>query len=83
MTIKELSKLLILCRKHGVEKLKLGDVEFSINPSFLTHTTSKSKTHTTATPVYSPGGVTEDIKIETEELTHEQLLFYSAGSDPQ
>lgn len=75
--LKQLDKLFTLCRKHGVEKVKLGDMEFELTGAAPIATaparTSKSKSMD-AGP-FDPG------PIPTEGITpsEEDLLFWSAS----
>ena len=73
-TIKDLEKLLKLCRKQGVKEIKLGEIAFSLGD--LPHEES----------VGSIDGAPVSDKYENfpqGELTPEQLMFYSAGGLPE
>lgn len=77
-SIKDLDRILVLCRKRGVRSIKIDNVEFQLDDSMPQE--SKSRNTSKVTPTYAPGGITEDTKITTETLEGDQLLFYS--SDP-
>lgn len=82
-SIKDLEKVIKLCRKLGVNAIKIDGVEFAL--STLNHSV-KPKTFSdiaTSTSSFVPNGITEDMKIVTDELTDEQLLFYSATGNEQ
>lgn len=76
----ELEKLLAVCRKNGVSSVKIDNVEFHIHPDHLSPPKAKKATKANTTvPTYTPGGITVDTKIDMpDELTPEQLMFYSA-----
>lgn len=59
----ELQKILKLCRKQGVTEIKLGDVSISFGPL-------PKKAQDAADDLDEP---------ETDELTPEQLIYFSAG----
>lgn len=81
-SIKDLNKIMLLCRKNGVRSMKIDGVEFIMedvsyqDPKAIKH----QVTGVQALPeTYAPGGINADSKIQTpDELTPEQLLFYSA-----
>lgn len=73
-SLKELDKLIALCRKRGVNNIKIDNIELELGSAPI-KTKSAQKL-----PVYTPGGVDEFTKVETDELTPEQLLYYSSGS---
>ncbi len=77
-SLKELDKLMLLCRKRGVKAIKIDNIEFTIEIDEPVHSHIAS-----ALPeIYTPGGISESTKIETPDiLTDEQLLFYSAGTN--
>lgn len=63
--LKDLQALLKLCRKQGVTSIKIGSAEihFGDLPKRASGTSDEESTDETA----------------TDELTPEQLMFYSAG----
>lgn len=65
--LKELQALLKLCRKQGITEIKLGDV--SVKFGDLPKKSSESEE-------------SED-EIPTDELTPEQLMFFSVGGANQ
>jgi len=73
-SLKELDKLMLLCRKRGVLTIKVDNIEFRLDDQPI----QAKPTQPMATTVYQ--GITEDTKIDTpDSLTEEQLMFYSAG----
>lgn len=77
--LKELQKLIQLCRKQGVDKLKLGETEIWLGAVPYKHT--KDTSVDTYKSAFDPGQlVPMDEKIATQELTEEELLYYSADS---
>lgn len=74
-SLKDLEKLVKLCRKVGIDAIKIDNIEFA-----LAHQPTKLKATTIAPAAYAPGGITEDTRIDMpDELTQEQLLMWSAG----
>lgn len=74
--LKELEKLLKLCRKQGVLEIKLGSVELKLGELPSEETLgSQAKDESLSKDPYAhfPEG----------ELTPEQLMFYSAGGVPE
>lgn len=61
----ELQKLLKLCRKQGVQDIKLGDCHITFGELPRKQAAS-----------------TESDDPETEELTPEQMMFFSVGGAP-
>lgn len=90
-SLKELKKLLTLCRQQGVQSIKLGEVEFHLGA--LPKKRSKAididafpeadikipQFQAIDKPIINPevNQYVEDA-IQTDELTEEQLMFYSA-----
>jgi hypothetical protein len=83
-TIKDLNKILKLCRKYSVSSIKLGDVEFQlvamppakeVNTKDFTNLELPPEAHIPV-PQYQVSPEAE--KILTEALTEEQLLLWSA-----
>lgn len=79
--LKELRKLIAVCRETGVEAITIDGIEMKFGWLEPETKSPKSKeTTTTTAPTYAPGGITDTTKILTEELTEDQLLYYSAVS---
>lgn len=75
-SLKDLQKLVHLCRKQGVTEIKLGSVELKLGelPKSETATSQVQDVIPTDNPYADfPDG----------ELTPEQLMFYSAGGKPE
>lgn len=71
--LKDLEKLLKLCRKQGVTKLSMGDVTLELGEM----------------PQQTNESIVEEIdpanpyaNFPQGDLTPEQLMFYSSGGDP-
>jgi hypothetical protein len=86
MDLKELKKLIRICREGGVEAIKTSEVELHLGPTPVINKVTKQVLSETAeealkVPVYSPGAP-PDAKIAVDDtwdsLTDEQKLFYSA-----
>ena len=67
--LKELEKLIKLCRKTGIDTISLDGITFSLG--------TQPQPMGANTKLNGPY-ITEDTKILTSELTPEQLMFYSA-----
>jgi hypothetical protein len=64
--LKELEALLTLCRKQGVTELTIGDCSLKLGELPPPKSRKKHK----------------DEAFTSDELTDEQLMFYSAGGPP-
>lgn len=73
--LKDLQKLIQLCRKLGVDAFEVGDIKMNLGPEPIKYKASPKQTVQAA---LAPGGITEDTKIETDVLTAEQMLFWSS-----
>lgn len=73
-SLKDLEKLLKLCRKQGVQEIKLGAVEIKLGD--LPSEPSKYSDDPEATAANPLAGFPDGM------LTPEQLMFYSAGGSP-
>ena len=87
-SFKDLEKLIKLCQKTGVDAIKIDGIEMSIRP-YVKPTVKRS---IRPTETFAVGGIDENTKIipntipdpiETDELTDDQLLFYSATGEVQ
>lgn len=88
-TIKELESVLKLCRKQGVTDIKIDGIELHILPQ----TQGKMKSPQQRgiefpdLPMITPGNITETtpiaeaVQIATDELSEEELLFYSSRQE--
>ena len=77
MTIKDqkdLAKLIALCRKTGVQSIRVDNIEFHLGerPQIL------SSSPRAALPKASPTSSGPDI-IESDEMTEDQLLMWSVN----
>lgn len=84
--LKDLKKLIQLCRTTGIEAIEVDGVKMNLGPTpviYKQHKTPTTSSKDTITTI-APGSITEEIQIPTTGLTDEQLLFYSAqGHDHQ
>ena len=81
-SLKELDKLMVLCRKRGVKSITLDGITFVMSDE--EPVTYKSKLDPQIVPGLEESVYTqnEHLKIETPDaLTQEQLLMWSVGSD--
>lgn len=80
--LKDLKKLIDLCQKNGVEAIEVDGVKMNLRPVHKPAATRKSR-KVVERPMTTDG--TEDLSdvIETDELTPEQMLFWSAGQAPE
>lgn len=72
--LKDLEKLLKLCRKQGVTDIKLGSVELKLGDL----PTERTEASTNVVPTANPFANFPD-----RILTEEELLFYSSGGTPE
>jgi hypothetical protein len=68
MEVKELDKLISLCRKRGVLKLKMGDIELEL--SEVVPPPHPKQTSTALDTAEKPW----------DQLSDEEKMFYSSGS---
>ena len=83
--IKDLKQVIDLCRKTGVDIIKIDNIEIVLGAKTTTPVKPKRAAAidsyiSETTKSFAPGGITEDLNIPTDGLTSEQLLFGS--SDP-
>ncbi len=89
-SVKELEKLLKLCRKQGVTSIKMDGVELSLGPlpkaPSVPSRTIDNEVFPEATltvPAYNGPENTEPDKVDMPDaLNPEQMLFYSTSTDP-
>lgn len=74
--LKQLDKIIGLCRKRGVKSIKIDNVELTLSDDAPIKNVRSSKTSSKTHE--SPTGN----ELETSELTEEQLLFYSVQDIP-
>lgn len=74
-SIKDLEKLLKLCRKQGVTEIKFGSVEFKLGDLPF----EQGRMH----PAAESSTDNPYANFPDGELTPEQLMFYSAGGLPE
>lgn len=78
-SLKELEKLMILCRKRGVDSIKIDNIEFRLSDEPVK--VQRQSLQDKALPGATDKTIDADTKIETPgDLTPEQLLFYSTQS---
>lgn len=82
--LKQLDKLMLMCRKRGIQSITVDGVTFHMSDLAPEMKTVFAGYNTLAntTNTVSPGGITADTKITTDELTDEQKMFWSSDSDP-
>lgn len=78
MTPKELKKLADTCRKSGIKHYKCQDFEFTLTDSAPTIPTRRNKK---GIVVSSNSPLVEDKVESDQQLTDDQLLFWSSASD--
>jgi hypothetical protein len=74
--LKDLRKLIQLCRKEGVDIIKIGDIEMHI-PAGPTKQAKPTKARGVQLPKPPQGEMAPHEEPENDELTPEQMLFYS------
>ena len=83
--IKELQKVIQLCRKQGIESFEIGDIKFTLGSlpkeEVLRDVANDFPEASLKVPEFSPTSKPDTIK--TDELTPEQLLMWSAVSNEQ
>ena len=80
MDLKELAKLIALCRKQGIASIKTADLEIQFAESIpQKHRKPYAKKKSLQEQVSE---ITQDIIENESELTPEQLMFYSVSDIP-
>ena len=78
-SLKDLKKLMALCREQGIDAIEVDGIKMNLGQKpYIAPKTRKASVDTTETKSYTPGGITEEVKIPTDMmLTEEQLLMWS------
>lgn len=76
---KDLAKLIALCRKTGVQSIRVDNIEFHLGEAPLV-TSSKPKSSISLPKAESPS--TGPDVVESDEMTEEQLLMWSVTGSP-
>jgi hypothetical protein len=82
--LRDFEKLIKICKKHGINTMSIGDIKFTLpnSPAERIESISKDFPEQIVTvPRYNGPDLGPD-KIDTDELTDEQRLFYSAKEEP-
>lgn len=77
LTAKELAKLAKACRKSGIKTYKGEGFEITLSDEIPTAKESKSSKKTTSAATPEEPGL-----VETDDMTEEQLLFWSSPTMP-
>lgn len=78
-SLKDLEKLVKLCRKVGIDAIKVDGIEFSLASVPYKTSVPKRQVYIDPGQGFSSPGIDADTRIDTpDELTEDQLLFYSA-----
>lgn len=75
-SLKDLDRLMILCKKRGVKSIKIDGIEFVMSDD-VEYDTSKRGDIASNLPDI-PGSLEQDSKIVSDFPTEEQLMFGSA-----
>ncbi len=96
-SLKQLEQVIKLCRKTGITDIKIDGVELHLGAvtqnrqktTKVSYNRQNDPILPTITP-YTPGGVTEQTAIvseiadiDSDELTDEQKMFWSAGDEQE
>lgn len=80
-SFQDLKRVLDLCRKAGVETIKIDNVEFTLGaaPEVPKRSSRKSRELSSI----APGGITDQTEVLADGLpSYESLLFYSSDVSP-
>lgn len=69
--LKELDKLIALCRKRGITTVKIGELQLTLSDEAPESKYKRAKATNQATVSYP------DTQFESDALTEEELMFYS------
>lgn len=83
-SLKDLEKLVKLCRKLGVDKIEVDGVKVELGaPPEIVDSRKNRISNLQENQVFIPGGIDQDTRIDMpDELTEEQKMFWSS-SDSQ
>lgn len=83
-SLKDLKQLFKLCQEMGIEKFEIGGLKLELGPmpTKKQYTKKADKGHFSQSQ-FSPYIPTEDTRIQTDDLTEEQLLMWSVTSENQ
>lgn len=82
-SLKDLEKLMRLCKRQGIRAIKIDNIEFALTsheePTLTSHKTIHSASYT-GSNLLDPGPISVHDKVDiTDELSQEQLLYYSSA----
>jgi CO dehydrogenase/acetyl-CoA synthase gamma subunit (corrinoid Fe-S protein) len=79
--LKDLDKLIQLCRKRGVTDITIDGITLTLGMEPVKENT-KQEVFEIEQQTYTPGGITENTKIQIpKELTDAELLFWSSRAE--
>lgn len=78
---KDLKKLADACRKAGISHFKQGDLEFTLTSETPVSTYKKAQKANLLSPETKVDAI--DNNFQSDELTEDQLLFWSAPSNDE
>ena len=81
-TLKTLKKLAAACRKAGISKFRQGDLEFTLTEEIPVSNYRKSTVTNKTSPQFVNGDVI-DKNFQSDELSPDALMFWSAGGAPE
>lgn len=82
-TLKELDKLMLLCRKRGVKSIKIDNIEFYIDADEPQTKAQKQYHEAIAPDLFDPGQIQLPEQVDMpDSLTEDQMLFYSSAPSP-
>lgn len=79
---KDLAKLIALCRKTGVQSIRVDNVEFHLGEAPMSAQPKTSKTSITLPKAGITAPSTGPDTVESDEMTDEQLLMWSVSDSP-
>jgi len=78
--LKTLDKLIKMCKKQGLTGIRVGNIEFNLEPIKPSRVEPIAPEAAIRVPKFN--GSLEPDKIDTDELTEEQLLNWSVKEEP-
>jgi hypothetical protein len=83
-SLKDLKKLIDLCQKNGVEAIEVDGVKMNLRPVAKAPITRRRRRTETAVEQTTDGTLdVADVIDMPDELTDEQLLFFSVTNPPE
>lgn len=83
MTSKQLKSIMLLCRKHGVLKLKLEGLELELTENYQSEVFLTKKQASEASSTTKQSEPPNPADMSWDQMSDEQRLFWSTNTPPE